>query len=383
MGIKAIYEHKYKGLLIIPLIMVLLALAQIGFQYYSTGDFITKSVTLSGGISLEIDTQYKDLDGLRLYLNDKFLGEEFNVRATTVAGQQKGIIVEGTDVSKNELSAAIKEKLGDQAPPLESLSKNVKNVSARFSSKFFRTAIIAVLFAFLFMGLVVFYYFRIPIPSLAVVLAAFSDIVITIAIFNTLGMRLTLGGVVAFLMLIGYSVDTDILLSTRVLKHRTGSYYARTIDAMKTGLTMSFTTIAALGAGIVFAQSEVLKQVMIILFIGLIVDLPMTWLQNAGILRWYLDKKAAQPETSKTDRLKEKETRKEEKRKAKEEKLKLKQEERDRKAEEKARLDLEAVAEQESEKETELEQTVEEEIEEVMAEEEPEESEESIEEKKD
>ena len=68
------------------------------------------------------------------------------------------------------------------------------------------------------MGLVVFIYFRTLVPSLAVILAAFSDIVVTLAIFNLTGEKLSTAGVAAFLMLIGYSVDTDILLNTRVLK---------------------------------------------------------------------------------------------------------------------------------------------------------------------
>jgi len=363
MGIKAIYEHKYKGLLIIPLILVLLALAQIGYQYASTGDFVSKSVTLTGGISVEIDTMYNDVDGLKAHLLNGFPEADFHVRSTTFAGKHKSIIVECSGVTKQDLSEAIKEKLGDQAPPLEDLADNVNDVSARFSSKFFRTAIIAVIIAFLLMGAVVFYYFRIPIPSIAVILAAFSDMIVTIAIFNSLGMRLTLGGVVAFLMLIGYSVDTDILLSTRMLKHRSGSYFSRTIDAMKTGLTMSTTTIVALGAGMFFAQSEVLKQVLLILFIGLVVDLPMTWLQNAGILRWYLDKKKAQPSVQKEDYSKDKEQRKEEKKRKKEEKRKAKEEKKRQKEEKKRKK---------AEKPSELEQTVEKAVEEeVMVKEEP------------
>jgi preprotein translocase subunit SecF len=42
---------------------------------------------------------------------------------------------------------------------------------------------------------------------------------------------------------------------------------------------------------LVFTQSEVLKQIMTILLIGLVVDLINTWIQNAGILRWYVEKK--------------------------------------------------------------------------------------------
>jgi preprotein translocase subunit SecF len=77
------------------------------------------------------------------------------------------------------------------------------------------------------MGLVVFFYFRSIAPSLAVILEAFSDIIVTLAIFNLTGIKLSTAGIAAFLMLIGYSVDTDILLSTRVLKRKDGTVMER------------------------------------------------------------------------------------------------------------------------------------------------------------
>jgi len=141
-------------------------------------------------------------------------------------------------------------------------------------------------------------YFINSIPSLAVILSAFSDIIITLAIVNIVGMKLSTAGIAAFLMLIGYSVDTDILLSTKVLKTREGSILNRIFIAMKTGLTMSVTTMAAITVALIFAQSEVLKQIMTILLIGLLIDLINTWIQNAGILRWYMEKKTKNHEES-------------------------------------------------------------------------------------
>ncbi len=60
---------------------------------------------------------------------------------------------------------------------------------------------------------------------------------------------------------------------------------------MKTGLMMNLTTVIAIIIALFFTQSEVLRQIMTIVLIGLIVDLPHTWIQNAGILRWYLERK--------------------------------------------------------------------------------------------
>ncbi|MBW3011057.1 protein translocase subunit SecF, partial [Candidatus Woesearchaeota archaeon] len=226
------------------------------------------------------------------FLLSKYPTEDFDIRVSTKAGSQTGIIIEATSgVGADRLVDTIKDKLNVADKKI-----SIGTVSPRFSAGFFKTAIIAVLIAFIFMGLVVFYYFRVPIPSLAVILCAFSDIICSIAIFNLLGGKLGTGGVAAFLMLIGYSVDTDILLSTRVLKHGHGTTFERIINAMKTGMTMSLTTIAALTVGLIFSQSEVLKQIFTILLIGLLLDLPMTWLQNTAILRWYLEPKKPKSE---------------------------------------------------------------------------------------
>ena len=100
-------------------------------------------------------------------------------------------------------------------------------------------------------------------------------------------------GIAALLMLIGYSVDTDILLTTKVLKRRKegGTAFERTVKAAKTGLTMSLTSLAAATACLIFSQSDVIKQIMTIIVIGLLFDIIYTWIQNAGILRWYMEKK--------------------------------------------------------------------------------------------
>tara|TARA_B100000315_G_C14507891_1_gene555538 strand:- start:911 stop:1357 length:447 start_codon:yes stop_codon:yes gene_type:complete len=139
------------------------------------------------------------------------------------------------------------------------------------------------------MGLVVFLYFRTVVPSIAVILAAFSDMVITLAVVNLMGMKIGTAGIAAFLMLIGYSVDTDILLSTRVLKRKGGTVMKRIYEAMKTGLTMNFTTLVAVSVALIISDSEIISQIMTIIFIGLIVDLINTWIQNVSILRYYIE----------------------------------------------------------------------------------------------
>ena len=63
-------------------------------------------------------------------------------------------------------------------------------------------------------------YIKHSLPAFAVMFSAFADIVMTLAVVNLVGIKLSTAGIVAFLMIIGYSVDTDILLTTRLLKRK-------------------------------------------------------------------------------------------------------------------------------------------------------------------
>jgi preprotein translocase subunit SecF len=161
-------------------------------------------------------------------------------------------------------------------------------------------AIRAIIISFIGMSIVVFLLFRSAVPSLAVILSAFSDITIALAFMKVTGIELSLGTLAALLMLIGYSVDSDILLTNRVLKRR-GTVDEKVSRAIETGVTMTSTVLVALVAMYVvstylyliipsFTQIPLLSQISIVLLAGLFADIMNTWLLNTGILRWYVMK---------------------------------------------------------------------------------------------
>lgn len=138
-------------------------------------------------------------------------------------------------------------------------------------------------------GLYIYY----SIPSFSVIFAAFADIFMTVVVVNLIGIDLSSAGVVAFLMLIGYSVDTDILLTSRVLRSNEGSVNDRIFGAFKTGMTMTLTAIAAIAVSliVIYNFSESLKQIFTIILIGLFFDIFNTWITNASMLKWYVEHK--------------------------------------------------------------------------------------------
>lgn len=291
MGIKAslihVYDAKYKAFMLFSLLLLLLCLGVLGYKYATTGEFVQKGVSLKGGLTITIPLD-KDFDQTQVQssLENSFPKADITVRKVSEAGTTQGIIVEAADVKTEEVLEALHKQL-----VFDSKTASVEEMGSSLGASFYAQTIQAVFIAFIFMAIVVFITFRNVVPSTFVILAAASDILSTLAIISLLNIRLSTAGIAAFLMLIGYSVDTDILLTTRVLKQRQGTIFERTMSAFKTGMLMTITSLTATTVGLLFTQSDTIKQIMLILTIGLLFDMIYTWCQNAGILRLYLERK--------------------------------------------------------------------------------------------
>lgn len=270
--------------------MFAIALVFLGYKYATTGEFIEKGVSLKGGITVTIPVESEiDTTALQQKLTGNFKNAEIGVRTVTEAGRTKAIIIEASDIAPEELENAIKQagiKLNEDEYTIESMGSSL-------GTQFFRQTITALVIAFIGIGVVIFITFKKTVPSLFIILAAASDMICTLAVISGLGVKLSTAGVASFLMLIGYAADANILLTTRVLRRKEGTVLSRTIDALKTGLTMTTTTLAAATVAYIFSTSDVIKQIMLILIIGIIFDMINAWIQNAGILRWYIEKKNA------------------------------------------------------------------------------------------
>jgi len=268
------------------------ALAQLSYQYSTTGDFFTKGVSLKGGLTIKVLEPTADETKISEILEQEFPKSDIEVRTLSSSGQVLGLAVK-IDLDINDLNEIqrFKEVLLEAVPTLtqEQLEENTQAISPQLGSSFFQATFRSMILAFLFMAIVVYLYFKVPIPSVAVILCAFADVTVTMAITNLLGIKISTAGIAAFLMLIGYSVDTDILLTTYLLKARKEDRVHNVYRAFKTGCMMNGTTLVAVTMGILLTMSPDIQQILTIILIGIFADQIMTWVQNAGLMMWYLE----------------------------------------------------------------------------------------------
>ena len=89
------YDKKYKLLLIVPFIVLVLAIGQIVYQYNTTGDFLNKDVSLKGGVTLTIPYENEfDAQSLDGSLSKAFPQNDISVRLLRGAGVTTGVIIE-------------------------------------------------------------------------------------------------------------------------------------------------------------------------------------------------------------------------------------------------------------------------------------------------
>jgi preprotein translocase subunit SecF len=282
------YDKNCKKLAIIPIALLVLALVQITVQTARTGDFINRGISLKGGITITVPDANVSLENV---LKSTFPKNEINVRSVATSGAQSGVAVEADFAVGDQSSVDKVLQVIGQYTGKEITNHSEESIGSSLSGSFFREVVFALLLAFAFMSIVVVITFRTFVPCFAVILCAFADIVVTMAAVNLTGMRLGTGAIAAYLMLIGYSVDTDILLTTKVVKQKEGTVPERVRKGMLTGLMMTFTTIAAVIVGLALSRSDVVRQIMTIILIGCCFDILNTWIQNAAILRWYMERK--------------------------------------------------------------------------------------------
>jgi preprotein translocase subunit SecF len=204
--------------------------------------------------------------------------------------------ISAIDLDKEELENALGFYLDQEvAIDLQKKNCNIGKVEPALGEKFREDGVKAAILAYILMASVIFFAFRDFIPSIAVMLAATCDALIAAGGMSLFGILLEPASLVALLMLVGYSVDSDILLTTRVLRRKTGEVNKRIDNAMKTGLTMTGTTIAVmlviLFISSTLTQIHTLSSIASVLLLGLFADLITTWFMNAGMLKWYIEEK--------------------------------------------------------------------------------------------
>ncbi|WP_435176593.1 protein translocase subunit SecF [Halorussus sp. AFM4] len=274
-------QYSNRQLAAVPLAVLAVALLVIAGWYVATGAPVRLGMEFTGGTELRVQTATPASQ-----IPAQFDSE---VSITPVRTADNTYIVTFPPEAENIAQQARNNLQPVAGQSAADVVKSVQGTSASFGRQTQDLALMGIGLAFVGMSVLVFLMFRSFVPSIAVVISAFSDIAIPVAVMNIVGIPLSLGTVAALLMLIGYSVDSDILLNNHILR-RSGDFYESTHRAMRTGVTMTVTSLSAMAVMSVVAWIfgiDLLASIGIVLVLGLATDLMNTYMLNLSLLRWY------------------------------------------------------------------------------------------------
>ena len=273
-------EQSAKKLFAVPFGILGLAVAILLLTYVLTGAPVGLGFEFTGGVNIQtqndasvaqVEQDFSTIDGVP---------EPANVRSIS-----DGALVVFQPLTDGEMSN-LRDFIDAEYP-----DASIESVSPSHGTSLLYQSMGAIAFAFVLMAVVVFAFFRTFVPSLGIVLSATSDMVVPLGVMTLLGIDVTLGTIPAILLIIGYSIDSDILLTRNTLSGRRKNFYENVRTSMKTGVTMTTTSMAAMAVMAVsahFFSIFILRNIGIILFFGLGMDLINTYMMNVAILRWYV-----------------------------------------------------------------------------------------------
>ena len=272
----------YIYLLIIPIVLFVGSIGILVQHYAATGEFFDRSIELKGGNLITV--------GITKEVNVEQLTKDLSKFGPSIITQSVGFkgreLFIQTDFKQSQDILKELNTLG-----IKTDSFSIREIGPALGEAFFAQVQVGIIAAFIAMAIAIFLIFRSVGPSFNVIFAAIADIITVLAFMQIFGINLSLASFAGLLMLIGYSVDTDIVLATRVLRTEEGTLKEKTMSAIKTGMTMTMTTLSVLVVLFVSNLSPVLSEIAAVLIIGLIVDMIYTWIQNAAVLRYIVKRR--------------------------------------------------------------------------------------------
>lgn len=172
-------------------------------------------------------------------------------------------------------------------------SISVQSVSPTLQKRFIEKAEQVIIYSAILSIIFVTIMFRKIIPAVAILTGAACDVFIALGAMGLFGIPFSLPSFAALLMLIGFSLDTDILLTKKMLSGTPGTAREHAWDALQTGTTMSIAGIVSFVVLFLIAQAMRITtyyDISAVALAGLIGDLFATWGINAVTMLWYVEK---------------------------------------------------------------------------------------------
>lgn len=203
------------------------------------------------------------------------------------------LLSQGKGKEAGALREEISRKIREFLEKMGAKELSIQTVAPSLGSAFWDSALKALISAFVLLVLVIFFFFRDPFPAATTTFAMLYAAAVMLAAMAVAGIPLNMETLAIVVTDSGFSMDTDILLMTYLLK-RKGDINDRLYQAFLTGMSLNIaaalSTLVILLVGF-FTGNIIAFRMGYVLLMGLLADIPTTWMFNAAVLRKWVSRK--------------------------------------------------------------------------------------------
>ncbi len=256
-------EKKYKIFVIIIFSLILLFSSYLVTKYFSSGEILKKSLSLSGGYLISFNNPGIELNDIKYAL--KYINSSGNVYSSGNI-----IYIESEHkIDTNQLVSALYElykvNISESSISTYEYSSSVGNI---IFNQFVQFLIIAIILSSIAISI----RYRKKEVSIILISTLLFDYLAVISILSMLDYPISSIGFIALFLIIGFAIDNNVVLATNMIKETDLTFKERARKSFRIGLLMeAIIAIIAIFLYILVPSLQV-KEFSLILIIATLID---------------------------------------------------------------------------------------------------------------
>jgi len=284
MKILSFIENNYKKFLMISMVIFVIFVGTILFNYFKYGYIINKSITISGGYVTLINNNYHITNPeIQNTLN------QMNITDYVLYSTPNIIYIEsGKQINETLLINLLNQ---DYNISLLSTDISIQQYSSLVGNLIFNQFLFFVILAMILTAFVIFIAFRVSKITLNIISTILFDIVGLLAILSITKYPIGANGFIGMLMILGFAIDNNVVLSTNIVKEKEKPFIERVRMSFRVGMLMEIIALYTLLLLYFIVPEPSVDEFAFVLSVAIILDLLYYLIGNIPLYKYFEAKK--------------------------------------------------------------------------------------------
>jgi len=284
MKILSFIENNYKKFLMISMVIFVIFVGTILFNYFKYGYIINKSITISGGYVTLINNNYHITNPeIQNTLN------QMNITNYVLYSTPNIIYIEsGKQINETLLINLLNQ---DYNISLLSTDISIQHYSSLVGNLIFNQFLFFVILAMVLTAFVIFIAFRASKITLNIISTILFDVIGLLAILSITKYPIGANGFIGMLMILGFAIDNNVVLSTNIVKEKEKPFIERVRMSFRVGMLMEIIALYTLLLLYFIVPEPSVDEFAFVLSVAIILDLLYYLIGNIPLYKYFEAKK--------------------------------------------------------------------------------------------